>query len=684
MNALRGWTRSHPPKALQTPVPSCFKMPFPEQSTAASNIFTVFRKGKLRYAMLVAFCQAGKTGAYQDLIRMMLAEGNISQVYILCGSNETELRSQAHEDTKAANPAAYASGAIKVVFRQDFKDFTMNIANVLIVVDESHMDQTQGQELDRFLARHGLTMDGNPKTLNEKNAFIVSVDATPYSELAALKHEESFSKHVEMLAPGEKYFGLSDYFYADFVKPTFDITEDPQRFLSLLKDNKYGIMRLQNGEKASQQEMKAVEICTRNGGKVYYYTAEKTEIAITAAQKAMLNLKLCLDDMPNVPSLVIIRGRLRAGNVVPKKHVGFVWEGATFSKTDTLEQALPGRMCGYDFGEEKPLIFLPPSSLKRHEGKVVKASEIERAIMGFPVVLPMNATNLKKGHVANRATNGKTQCPPLRLTWDTEDDDWHFTEKFEEKYKHGDDRKDIQDKCYAVLLKNLDLIRHSPNYSSKQKDEILSSIVPYGARSAHIRNMQGDSQLAYFTQLREAYMAGTAPAEHIAEQDPLNFIVTYKGYKSPFANHRHFYVVFYTDASNGTSPNLMAVDIKSRIPVTNGKSVFSVHDTHVDKPLVAGGVVGLDETKLKSPLLLESALREYLYLYSISDLTVSRCIQSNKERFTLSKKDFHYMSSKQNDVEKLCGTLSREFGVKLKVSYTRSGEKHFNIKKIEW
>jgi hypothetical protein len=652
-------------------------MAFPEQVRAANNILSVFSAATFRYAMLIAVCQAGKTGAFQELIRLMLDNGVVNSVYILCGSNETELRTQARADTEKANGVAYAAGVIKVLFRQDFKGAAMNIMNSLIVVDESHMDQTQQQELDIFLGRHGLTMDGNPATLNEKNAYILSVDATPYSELAALKHKESFPKHVETLAPGVGYFGLSDYFYGNLIKPTFNISAEPQSFLSLVKDNKYGIMRLHNGKKASAQELMAINIYKGKGGKVYYYTADKTEIAITAAQKVMLKLTYCLEDVPTVPSLVIIRGRLRAGKVVPKEHIGFVWEGATTSKTDSLVQGLAGRMCGYDFGEDKPFIFLPPSSLKRHTGKVVKASEIERALMGFPVVLPQLGMNLLKGHIANAAANGKTQCPPLRLTWDATDEDEWTPETANDGLVTGE-------RCRELLIKNSHLINTAP-FSNSQKEEIAAFIATATPYTRTLSKDKSDTFKKYFGAVIEACSAKTAVAEHVAEFPQMTFFIT-KDACVPGANKRHLYIVFYTDATGGPA-GLMAVDLKSRIPVTNSKSQFSVHASHFDKPIVAGGVVGLDESKIKSPALLEGALRTYLCLYkdaAATGLVVARCIQSVDERFKLSKATFKYLSPKSNIVEVLCVSLSREFGVKLKVSYTRSGKDYFNVNKIEW
>jgi hypothetical protein len=649
-------------------------MPSPQQSLAANNILEVFAAAAFRYAMLVALCQAGKTGAFQELIRLMLAAGIVNKVYILCGSNETELRDQAHEDTEKANLKSYSEGIITVLFRQDFKNASMDIANSLIIVDESHMDQTQKQELDIFLGRHALTMDGNPKTLNEKNAFILSVDATPYSELAALQHEESHKKHVEILEQGVGYFGLADYYYGGRIHGTFDLAKIVQ-FARIVKNGgkKYALMRFTNGKHAAEQEAAAIKVYTLLGGKVYYYTAEKTEIAITAAQKAKLGLALCLQDAPSVPSLVIIRGRLRAGKVVPKMNIAFVWEGAKVSKTDSLVQGLVGRMCGYEFGDEKPLIFLPPSSLKQHENKVIKLSEIERAIRSYPFILPTMATHLKKSHVATAASNGKTQCSPLRLTWDADDDEWTPVADGE---LTGED-------CRGLLMKKMHLINDAP-FSQEQKEEITSFI---GAATPYTRTLTADKSVSfkkYFSAVIEAHSTKTAVAEHVSDFPQMTFFIT-KDACIPHTNKRHLYVIFYTDATNGVTPGMMAVDLKSRIPLTDRKSVFTIHDSQLDVPLVAGGVTGFDETKLKNPVLMEACLREYLRRYKDSELlTMSRCIQSNKDRFLLSKKAFHYASSKNNDVEAICAKLGREFGVKMKVTYTRSGSDSFNVKKIEW
>ena len=667
-------------------------MPSTEQRTAAENIIAAFLVGGYRYALLTAACQSGKTGCFQEVARQMLETGQCERVYILCGSNETELRDQAKADTAEANPGA----AIEVLFRQDFKGVAMDLKKALVIVDESHLDQTQGQELDTFLSRHGLSMDGNPAALMANGAFLLSVDATPYAELAALTHKETpYAKHLEELKPGAAYYGLADYMHSGNLRPTFEISPKAcNAFGFRLKKcgPKYALMRVSKGK-----DLDAIRACARAvGAQVLMYTAKTTEVAIVRKQQVDLKKRginvPCLEDAPTVATIVIIKGRLRAGKVVPKRHIGFVWEGAQMSKTDSLVQGLPGRMCGYVGegvnnldAETKPLIFLPQSALERREKKVVKASEMERAIMGHPCALPTVGSNLAKGHIANATTNGTVQLPPLRLDI-PETAEWDFTKKWDGKYSYGADRNEIKQRCYDLLIANVASIRDNKNYSDTQKDEILGFILP--AHSGHagasaLRNLQGESQTNYFGEMRKAHASGTAVAEHIAENKALNFIVTYNGYKAPGANCRHLYVIFYTKAS-GDARKIMQAPLDSRIPKTNGKSHFSIHDGAFDQPIVAGGVVGFTESQIRTPEKLESAMRAYLVAAQTSDLTAARCIQSVDGRFALSKAAYAWQSSKVNGVESVCAKLGAEFGVKPKPKYARSADGHFNVKTITW
>ena len=672
-------------------------MAFPNQVMAASNILNAFES--VRYAILKARCQSGKTGAYQALIKFMLDKGVIDHAYILCGSSEVELKEQAKSDTKEHNEHYYNTGKITVLFRQDFDKANLNVTNALIVVDESHLDQSRGQQLDKFLARYTITMDGNPAPLEANNTFIVSVDATPYSELAALQHKETpFKKHVEDLIAGEDYYGLSDYKGEGKLRATFDVSANPQRFADMLsaQRGKYVLIRLTTGKKSSASEVAIKGCCQRGGHKFLLYTSEKTEITMSNRERLLYPGVPCLEDVPpaGVATVVMIRGRLRAGKVVPKHHVGFVWEGAKTSKTDSLVQGLPGRMCGYrSAGAGKADVYVPPSALADYEDKIVKASEIDRAILEYPFMLPMKGTNLKKARVPLKPANGTTECPPLRLSWGAEEaEDFAFTEKFEGEYETGRSRLAIGVSCHKLLMKNLHLIQESSNFSAEQKAEILEQIESadlYAPRTFAVRHLNEQKQLNWFKKLISANATNTAAGEPIGDCLPLNFAVTYRGYKGAYANPKYIYVIFYTRA--GPELGLGSVSIKSRIPSTNGKSIFSTHDRHADTPPTAVADACFSARALSTPETMEHTFKKYLTLWKTSTpdtsgFTFARCIKGVQDRFSLPKDKFHHISSKDNDVEQICRRLSAEFGIKMKVLYPpgRHSATAFNVKSISW
>lgn len=655
-------------------------MATPEQQTAANNIRRAFLEGRLRYAILMARCQSGKTGAFLDLARSMLAAGEVMRVYILCGSSETDLRDQAKQRAEEALPA----GKFNVLFRQDFDKATMNITNSLIVVDESHLDQNKGSQLHKFMKRHGLSMDGNPATLEAKNAYMVSVDATPYSELASLIHKETpHSKHVEMLAAGKGYFGLGDYKGTGRLLSTFDFVAEPERFKALLRshEHKWLLVRLTWTKTADLKESALKTLCADAGVAVKYFTADDAE----RPQIAVNDLKVA----PAVTTVVILRGRLRAGKTVTKAHIGFVWEGAADPKTDALVQGLPGRMCGYDFDSDyRPTIFVAPAALREYEDKVVKASEMGRAVLEYPIAMPQKATNLKKAHVANLKKDAHKnvwhQCPPLAISFDTEEGGY---QALVDAHKERTADADIKEACRNLLLERRGKLRAQVAISKVLTDEQKAEIHSFlsAPTTPYFRATQPAN---YYQALLEGYATKTAPAEHISNGRGVTFVLynpTLYG-DIPGAMPNRVFVVFYTAA--GPALDLASVNLVSRIPKTNGKSIFTPDDTDFDEPPVAGGVAGFRQATIQTPAAFEAALTEYLTAWRDAEsLTYARLIQSASGRFALDKRAFAYKGKEDNDVMRICARMGAAFGVRLAVKFARSsaGEGgHFNVKEISW
>jgi hypothetical protein len=651
-------------------------MAYPQQITAAENIRRAFG-GRLRYAILLARCQAGKTGAYQELIRIMLENGDIQRAYIVCGSSEILLRKQAIADTKKANGAAYKAGTIKVIFHNDFKTTDMDITNALIVVDESHMVQTQGQGLDAFLSRHGITMDGNPQTLNEQNTFVLSVDATPYSELAALKHKETpFEKHIEELVPGNGYYGLEHYWGNGLLRSTFNIAQNMTKFTNLVKSvsGKWILMRLHTCKATLATEKKLKELCRKNSWNLLNYTSEERKVAITRNEQKDLGADTpCLEDAPDVTTIVILKGTLRAGKVVPKKHIGFVWEGAKNSKTDALVQGLPGRMCGYEFdGDFRPLIFVPSSALARKEDKMLKASEIERAIMAHEMTLPSKGTNLNGCRNPNASKSGKTVLTPLRL-------DWPAAEQW------GDEAEPKQ-AALRILRANVELIRNHSTYTDEQKMEILGFL---NTATPHVANVENSEHIIpFYKNVLDAYSNGTIVPH--SQEDEMTFVLIHKGsvgLRIPGANIRHFFVIFYTKANSGGGA-VATVPLEARIPTTTKKSIFSLPLNPGYAPPAAGGGLFFKADHLKSKAKFEAGMRKFLDTWKAQSemedgLEVSNKIVTHQDNFRISTRAF---PGGKDEVQALCSEIGAEYGIVpvVKGRKGRVGKGYFNLAEISW
>jgi hypothetical protein len=645
------------------------------QHTAAKNIVRAFRAGEIAYSLLWAEVQSGKTGTFHCVAQMMLDRGLIDRIYLLCGSNEITLYNQALEDRDT-----YATPSMEIVFRQHFERTEMNVERTLLIVDESHIDQSQGQMLSKFLGKYGLNLSGTQPVMLEKQTYILSVDATPYAEIAAHMPGRSLPKHVETRVAGDGYVGIQEYYLSELIHETFDIKERPDRFQACMtlycnRPAKWCLVRVTKDETVTALSAIAAEY----GYRILFYTSDKTEVAITHKEKTTARMP-CLEDAPTVPTIVVIKGRLRAGKVVPKAHVGFVWEDAINPKTDTIVQSLMGRMCGYVFGEEKPHIFLPSSILRENDGKVIASSELSRHMLS-PEMIPRSGTNLTHARLARVAPEGETQCPAILLDLSDEEGAIHpYSSRHE-------DWRATKSNCLAALRANR-LVEASLSLTNEQREEILTKLRTRTADGCNIRHMRKKgngtySQATYFKELRAAHLSGTAPAEHISGSPFLTFVVVHEDYEVDGAVPGHVYCIFYTEASSPVT----ARHLESRIAMDNGHSLFSIHDPVMASEATAVTAIGLKKDSLISPAVFDDSMREILGLWRDGLLHVDPCLTSVKGRFSFSQEAFHYTDSKHNTVETILAHLKAEFRLKtLKAKYASGPAPRsvFNIVNITW
>jgi hypothetical protein len=648
---------------------------FTEAINGAQNIVAKFAEGAIRHGILFSKTQAGKTGAMHATIALMFEKKKITMAYILCGSSELQLKNQAINDAREWNADLYNSGKIVVLFRQDFcKLPTESINNALVCVDESHLDQTKNQQLDKLLRAQGLSMDGNIVKLTLKNVFVLSVSATPYSEISALEHEGSYKKHIEQLIPGPGYYGLEEYNYDGRIHPTYNMVRKPYKMMNLLESipKKYAVIRLCCGRNAKGNELYIRTLCRIHRYRLLEYNSNKTEIAMTRKEQRENNIRFCIEDEPETTTVVLIKGRLRAGKVVSKNHIGFVWEGADKSNSDTIIQGLLGRMCGYVFGDVKPLIYVPPCFLSINSRKNMKTSEISRAIQA-PMLLPRNAKNLVTEPLSNASTNGTIQCPPISFEITTDDDE--YIPAFDNQASDAGKKEYLQ----RYLQNNLHIVLDSTSLRNEQKEEIIENI---NTTTPHIRNVGIGIQESYFAKIRTSSMNGTIPNEHVSEYPPMTFMVTSESTAPAGVNYKTVYVIFYTRERRKLGYNQFPIN--ERIAKDNGKSIFTISQTIEGLPAVAGGVIYLTEVNMRSQESLVTTLREYLTCWrNATEIRYASSISANEGAWRLSNAIF---PNGKAGIKLLLRPLEVEFGITISVKLKRgrTTDGYFNLDKISW
>jgi hypothetical protein len=598
--------------------------PFSNQKNAVNAIIRNFKFTRMRYGLLRALVQVGKSGTYQYLIKMMLRLGMIDRAYIVCGSNETELRDQFILDCFEWHGMPAYGSTVRVILRQDFKKVTMNTERALVIVDESHLVQEVDQTLNTFLKRHGLTMAGTIAKMIRDQTYILSVDATPFSEEAAIAYTKSRSKFVVELKPGEGYYGPADYYHDELIREALDLTTDEgaTKFAEMLhsRPNTFALVRVQS---RSKQYTAIRSIAEEAGCDVVHFTSffdkATTQVVLTDEEAHAHLLKYhtvvpSLESTPSRTTVVILDGRLRCGKRVPKKHVSFVWEASKGANTDTIIQSLLGRMCGY-LGDDdvykvpltqKPVIFVPPRLLRKEESnKVLLHSDLERYFeesdSGSVTLLPRFGSNLIPGRVQVKPVReGRDvyQCAPIVFHLTTEE-----TEQLPTMTTTG--RTILFRTCLDRFRANPHLIMENDSITDAQRDEICSKVYGEGSCPSSVRRYVGGSNSNMYGAQMDGHLDSSASKEHVSDFPFLTFCTVFDTVSAPdgytdakydeYKQPGTVFAIFYTDAVG----KMETITKESRLSRVTDATHFTVcaGEEFIDCP--AAGLYGFSQRVLE-------------------------------------------------------------------------------------
>jgi hypothetical protein len=365
-----------------------------EHCQAGNEIYNHFIRG-IRQCALIAKLQSGKTNTFQYVIRKMLMSRLVKQVIIISGMSDNDLKTQAEKKIKELN--SEYKNQIAVKFNRDLPRIK-GVKDTLIVLDESHYGSTKNQAVDKFLERNGIAVDGNIFKMEEYDNYILTVSATPFAELSDYSRGKNHHKEAVFLKAGDGYLGIHDFYMAGNMHPIFKIKDFPERFIEMIQERKYYIGRFHK-QTISEEELQ--HLCDDAGVDMIVF-AQTSEMASFITQLSELNEKM--ENAPERPTLIVIKGKLRAGCVLDyKTYIGWVWENSTDPKTDTIMQGLVGRCCGYNSNMNIQIYISEKLFLTGENDK----NEIERYIdmLDEKRVIPQRGNHI----IPQRGLSGETE-----------------------------------------------------------------------------------------------------------------------------------------------------------------------------------------------------------------------------------------------------------------------------------
>ena len=331
---------------------------FSNQIIAADKIIQEFSQKEL--VLFQAQMQSGKTGCASLVAFKMMHEKMVDSCYLFCGMNDTSLKQQWKKDLKthslnylksipknAELASKFKTLPQNVYFNRDLKHIKNieMVQNSVILVDEIHYGATASSALHTVFHKLGLQniIEGNDcPQLALNNIYILSITATRANEDSLYANNPNAQKNWGRvyMEPGIGYKSIIDYYHQNLISNNFKLhAPNKNKIITLLNkykhSNKYFIIR-------AVTEQKSYIICLLKELNIKFIFHNRN----TPSYKPFFNIE------PTEFTVVLIQGKFRLGNQLNKEFICGVFESSNKMNNDTLLQALPGRVCGYNVPDD--------------------------------------------------------------------------------------------------------------------------------------------------------------------------------------------------------------------------------------------------------------------------------------------------------------------------------------------
>lgn len=428
-----------------------FEKIYPQQSRSAQRALAVLldneRSNALnrRSPIILMEPQCGKTGAIIalifDFIKDCVVRSRTFQVVVFCGLSRLDLAQQTRERLTEAIDGAVRSGArLHVVamnsglslfpnqYQREGILITHNTTKLqaldlhapvdvrLWVGDEVHLGNVKNGMVDTMLRNHGVRLCeqihawDRGRTVNH----FVGVSATPSAHLiksdlvqldgTALFHPiyeppPSSYNGIDTMLENERMRQTATPFSSDGVETAF-LTRVMQDFLEACRKQTPGYLV---ARATGRMHARFMAWLRRNGA--------RTECREFDAEKKNLDeLNRCLSIRPAEPTVVLIRGSMRAGITVGQNHFIRGWIETGSATSDSQVQAGVGRACGYGRSNDTYPIYCDLQHV-RNWSKAYRELRCSNGSISIPSGIKNKPLSLNKdhGYVPTALTYGEAQ-----------------------------------------------------------------------------------------------------------------------------------------------------------------------------------------------------------------------------------------------------------------------------------
>jgi hypothetical protein len=329
---------------------------YDNQFAIAKEIMIKFSNNQCKWIILQAQTQCGKTGVIRQLAdyinnNEIMTQLNIistRNIFCIMGMNDNELKQQTINRMPDNTIVLHNSDIRSLLSRfhkgePDAIDLIWKMKNKsLITIDESHYAQNKNSQIHKLL--QVLNVSPNGDMVLNNNIHILSVSATSMSESA---NNSSYKQSV-ILTPGNRYYGIADIFDNNKIFQARNLNESVNinHLANIIvgksiNTNGYFIIRLTG--------MRIKQLKIRNGISqiLINKNIDTNIIDYCMSNIDLLNINDILNIVPEKPTIIYIKNRLRAGVSINTDNIMVLYDSYK-SSCDVVSQSLLGRLCGYN------------------------------------------------------------------------------------------------------------------------------------------------------------------------------------------------------------------------------------------------------------------------------------------------------------------------------------------------